>query len=661
MKAIISNPVVSESQLNKSKFSFDRDVITTHNWGEIQPINCRLLHTGDQTVDFSCESLVRVAPLVAPTFSRIYLHQYHCFVPLQDLSDKFDHMLSGVKYSTYSATVLAEEAPNVTPSSLLLLLLLNHSRYEILQQTNLSGIYEPVTELVQGLDFNHQNSDLFYDMTGHATNLSAGSSSAVFVSSDLWNPENGDIVLRFQANHIPDVHGELIYSFKLTESGKRLRKVLIGLGYALGISDIVPLSLFPLFAFYKAQFDVFRLPQYENYETTNCYKCLNYYNQHGNFVITNSSNPATRLVPFIHFLNDLGQCFYSEPLDFVSSHINKTTNQVSTDYQSMNVVNYDGAQYSLLNLFTSGSLQLSHNRALNFDQISDDILKKFYYRVQKDTVIGQQIGALLKSRGYSEWINENMPNCFGHTTVPIEVSDVFSTASTDSAALGEYAGKAVKYNQSNNFHYENRSIGFLISFSCVVPESGYVNALDPSLLCIDKNSFYQPEFDGLGYEVTPQASIYGVPNYQFANDDNFKGFGFIPRYSGLKQCSNILNGDMSLWSLRHTYLPYQLEKMIFKRTMSSELDSAGRYIIKSIENDIPVAGPAWRYPTKYPWLGNFNRIFRQMESSGQIVAPDNFIDYTIIKMSVYAPMKPISESWQSISEDEFKKFEVQNS
>ena len=81
---------------------------------------------------------------------------------------------------------------------------------------------------------------------------------------------------------------------------------------------------------------------------------------------------------------------------------------------------------------------------------------------------------------------------------------------------------------------------------------------------------------------------------------------------------------------------------------------------------MPIAGNSWRYPTRYGWLGNFDRIFAKIDEKNDGIAydnletdaigwnfynNDNFLSHGICDMNCYAPMKPIEESY-GLNEDE---------
>ena len=89
---------------------------------------------------------------------------------------------------------------------------------------------------------------------------------------------------------------------------------------------------------------------------------------------------------------------------------------------------------------------------------------------------------------------------------------------------------------------------------------------------------------------------------------------------------------------------------------------------KSVKTvNMPVAGNVWRYPTKYHWLGNYDRIFAKVGDydedkysyaviDNNLVGwdtynNDNFLGHSIYDVNSYAPMKPIEDSY-GLDEDD---------
>jgi hypothetical protein len=298
----------------------------------------------------------------------------------------------------------------------------------------------------------------------------------------------------------------------------------------------------------------------------------------------------------------------------------------------------------------------------------------------------------LIAQGYKCYVDSCKSNFIGKTDYFINVSDVVSMSDTydgekrSGSILGEYGGKGIGYNQSNSFVFETDKFGYWIGMFAIVPISGYNQGLDPTLVDTEKFDFYNPQFDGLGYQASSK-SVVAVPStFALAAGDSTapQTFGFVPRYSEWKVSKNVSNGDFSLKSTRNTYMPYCLDKelpvgerVIFKRNDTGTGINDRLYVyLKQIfkADDLPSAGDVWRCVGRYPWIGTFDRIFANFDSdqlnqrlvnfiaSGFIdnYAPiyhtlDNFMIHQINHITSYAPMKPIEESFGT--EDENGSFD----
>ncbi|MBO7694023.1 MAG: hypothetical protein J6T10_15505, partial [Methanobrevibacter sp.] len=276
----------------------------------------------------------------------------------------------------------------------------------------------------------------------------------------------------------------------------------------------------------------------------------------------------------------------------------------------------------------------------------------------------------------------------------ITISDVVSTADTkvgdEGSSLGEFGGKGLQYIEDHTLVFENDEYGYWVTLATVVPEAGYTQGLDPTLKALDKFNLYNPDFDALGMEMTTKDTVVGcryILPYRDSNDTPIiaqtrKGFGFIPRYSKFKVCQNLVNGDFNRHNKRNIYLPYTLDRQLnindyavkSQRYLqeTSVTDNSTGYVQlnrSGTTNNMPVAGNIWRIPTKYAWLGNFNRIFLNeglhddkdlvvgTNSSGN-KAPgfsdfndDNFLSHGIMDVQCYAPMKTIEDSYGLEDED----------
>lgn len=76
----------------------------------------------------------------------------------------------------------------------------------------------------------------------------------------------------------------------------------------------------PLFAYYMAYFDAFGLERFENFQTTNCAKCLTFFNNTSIQPAQNMNNAFFR-----GFIYDLMNCWATQPQDFVGSITDSVT------------------------------------------------------------------------------------------------------------------------------------------------------------------------------------------------------------------------------------------------------------------------------------------------------------------------------------------------
>lgn len=103
---------VPKSGFRRSRFNFAHDVNTTFSWGEIQPTQCRMLIPGSKTT-LSTQSLIRLAPMVAPTFGRVRYKTYNQFVNIAEVFPNWDNMMAQEPKSTGFGTRVPQQVPSV--------------------------------------------------------------------------------------------------------------------------------------------------------------------------------------------------------------------------------------------------------------------------------------------------------------------------------------------------------------------------------------------------------------------------------------------------------------------------------------------------------------------------------------------------------------------
>lgn len=518
-------------------------------------------------------------------------------------------------------------------------------------------------------------------------------------------------------------------AFELSEYGKRIRKIIQGCGYQIDFNNPDKVSVLPLLAQFKAYFDVFGLQLYQNWEITSCARLIDYIKNRNvasidmntytsasdrmcSLPTLNSAVATAANQYFVDFmLGEVANEWYTENADFIGAHLPQlavspkadpfgfisvdSTGAIEFGANVTNPPGNSGAGSSLgqdMQVSADGtSMTMDANAEVHgfinqvqHGQVDAELLKRMYKWTNRNTVLGREIAKILRAQGLGKFVDECKSNYIGSSDDMITISDVTSLAATSEASLGEFGGKGIQYTESSKtLVFENDEFGYWVTLATVVPESGYTQGIDPTLKVLDKMNFYNPDFDALGMELTGKDTIVG--NSYFSSIDVYqkRSFGFIPRYSKFKVTQNLVNGDFNRHSTRSTYLPYTLDKQInvndFESTKFTYTQRTGEdpsdttdwsteavWIKKSPSSDeLPVASNVYRIPTKYAWLGNFDRIFRDIPVSdthtnewstlrvGDYKAlpgfdafdEDNFLSHGIYDVQCYAPMKPINESY----------------
>lgn len=498
--------------------------------------------------------------------------------------------------------------------------------------------------------------------------------------------EGADYLWHIQCNDNGTIR-KYTLAFRFSDAGKRWRKIMIGLGYQVDLTNTERVNILPFLAYYRAYWSLFQLPQWKAWEETNCYKLIHFLSSNFNSIsdITDPSYPYNRsdfFTYFVGFYKDCVDCYVTDSADFVSSHIPGTAISPKVDLGFIDVTSNDAivdVDSSSPNFGTNGH---SYINLLQHGHLDEEYLKTIYKWTNRNTIIGRRVAELLRAQGLGSFVDSTKSSFVGYTEDVINISDVVSQADTSfagaqGAQLGQFGGKGVQYTKGKNFIYENDEPGFFITLSAIVPESGYSQAIDSCHYAYRKEDIYHPDFDSMGYDMSRKTIITGATD----NNDNsgsLQGsFGFKPRYFEYKFKNNVCNGDFTLRSTRDVYLPYFLDKFIPVDDYHFASDINGDLMAKKVfgSNQIPTAGNWWRFITKYPWLGNLKRIFADyghVDDNGAFIPfindfdlaywttsnHDDFLIHSIFDMQCYAPMLAVEDSFETTDDDEKSNMSV---
>lgn len=671
------------------------DVNTTFDFGSVQPTLVQYLE-GEDSFNLSLRQLMRLAPLPVPSFARVHLQHELRFVPMADICPYYEALVAEQPYYGAGTTALykPDSVPYTSNRTLVQFLCLHYSDFNVLIKDTSSrqNLYRYASNKIplgsldpsDSADLSSLNTllgDYWQGCYGKIGKLSVDHFEKLRYDSDEvtdgWfdtprpdpntkpdKPVTGDTystITLDSADYVIPVDDTYIFLFRLNSAGRRLRKIFVGCGFSLSINDTESLSLLPLLAFYKAYFDEYAPQRDITWSSTVAYSLVKYIEDHYyvDFSTFFKDTNDDVFPVFVDFITDLSECWYTQLDDFVSAH-RKEPITVNRSFSSPDG-NSDLPQV-VTNDKSSPGFELPYqNDGTSLNNLTIQMLRLVTRFVNKDSVIGGKLSDWLKVHYGSDVANSlyKQSNRVGSCRLDALVSDVISSSDTASSdggeVLGSYAGQSKAYSDNDKFSYKAPSFGFFIIMSTVVPETGYFQGNDASLYMIDRDTIPVPDYDALGYEVTPKGMIFddrGVADKTITG-----GFGFVPRYSCYKRKRNVVNGDMSRRGSIDSYSPYYLDRIISPKDISSVPMSDGSVQVVIHSADIPAASEAFRYTNKYRWLGNSDRIFYQSGSvykgvsyDGDELIDDNFIVQMILDFKITNKYKPISQSYDTFDE-----------
>lgn len=680
-------PKISVGVSNKkATFDLGQDTHTTAEIGYIQPTFCRDIVPGSH-VEISSRNLIRLSPLAVPCMGRMSLKNYYYFVDMSTLWTPFDAFRKGTNYVYGDGTVAT---PTYAPTFSLENVFIELFRYgnglsdsqnlRELKESIYACVYDQSTgELLDDTASDFDIDDYFPNDSLHhyaQMPLVIKLKSGLYVKTNSGYSSSSSDTARLgnHAKYIDVTNQNADFSFINSVNGKncsilgrfmgaskRLRKIFIGTGYSFNPGDQSEVSPFKLLAVYKAWFDTFAVQRTINFNNTNCYKVIKMMSE----VVPDSawSDMLSDFVSgdndlwdfWIDFLADLSNICYNLPADYFSaSDITAqrgaliTNGLSSSDKFEVSSLTY-GAGSTTSDVSASTSYQdSSHTYDTGYAQ-ANDLAQRLLKWVNKRSVVGRKISELLKLDGEVDLHNNEHETVhhLGDDKIDINISDVMSLASTDDASLGDYAGRGLGMGNTDTFSYDAKAYGILLCLSTIVPQSGYFQGILRENYDKERFDFFTDEFDALGYQALDMREL--VSDNQFKTGTVGSGyqpvddgvFGLVPRYQHLKVGRNICNGDISLPSMQSVMLPYTLDRHFITRIPSTS--NKWQFNTYTLPSNTPETFRQIRATEGY---GDYNRIFQYVNGDY-----DHFILQMVFNCKLSAPMKSISESYDTFDKD----------
>lgn len=721
----------------------------TMDFGTVVPGHFERIY---QDTEFSVGDRERciLTSLVAPCFGDLSLKSFSYFVPFSALTRNYSAMMAQQSVNRGSSSFIPQSLPSVEMRQLSLSVLIGSQLTVYLYNRNTQQYHlyalpanQPVNDSLSnlpsvmqvsianlGLQNNYSSLGLQNSWSiDLAKLLGMGTSTASIPLGNIYPSSFFDARVNHPDSTVPNIDpvglGEgqydyvvpvtvnvagspptdvdYILAFRLSSFGRRLRKILIGLGWQFSLTSVKPFSVMRLIAWYCAYFELFQPKRYKNWEQTNAYQIMQRSDLTASYIWEPFASATSTAYVFRQFLVfELGSCFYTDPMDFVSAHnvddtvaptfqsgVNQAL-QVSVDNTGVNINDVGSS------LPHSGPSSLSGHAFINTTEhgaVDEKILMRLYRTTNVMTLAGRRIEELCRAQGLGPDMEKVKAKFVGSWELDLDIydlpaqSDTYNKVSEDGKQLGEFGAYGKSTGKHEKVHYKTSEDGYFINLICVVPKGGYCETVDPSATRLGKFGQFNPIFDSLGYQFnTKDETILGSITWQQTGYEDPTGttdgeltdsFGLAPVCFEKKFGRNVINGDFSLNSQRNKYASWNLEKLLTTndhKVQNIQRDASGNETAivtrMSTPADLPVAGDVWRYTARYEWLSRFNRIFYNSFStfSGMTgiansvrtamyelfsLRDDNFILHIRFDIAVYDKMLPVQQSFET-EDDEIK-------
>lgn len=146
------------------------------------------------------------------------------------------------------------------------------------------------------------------------------------------------------------------------------------------------------------------------------------------------------------------------------------------------------------------------------------------------------------------------PQFLGGGRMPISVSEVLQTSSTDETSpQANMAGHGISAGINNGFKHYFEEHGYIIGIMSIIPRSGYQQGVPRDFTKFDNMDFYFPEFAHLSEQEIKNQELF-VTNDNSYNEGTF---GYTPRYAEYKYHQSEAHGDfrgnLSFWHLNRIF------------------------------------------------------------------------------------------------------------
>lgn len=594
---------INTALTENTKFDLSHQHITTADFMQLQPVMYKELVPGEK-IDLNIEALSRANAMPVPTFGRANLKLSSFFVPYRTLWQGWnDFIVDTARVSQVETYGIPQFCPTVKMSALV--------------SAFLSNSYGTV------------------DMSdADAVEAAFESDNFVFVPR---SGTGGDIAF---------THLTVSYNYYLTIKGRQALKILESLGYKLTWLPLnssvwtddyeVTFSALPLLALARVYYDWYWPQQYGN--VTDALELLwlcKYDNSlNGKELSSDDVLNILNACLYVNYDSDYFTSAFDRPIAGNSNAVSSINYADNTMVGSDNVSSVVSSSDTYYTPFVRPVTQDGVVTVLTQNII--DALKKFSDFVSRNRLAGSRAYQRYLARFGKSLSTEKLDQSryLGTSAQPLQISDIMSTADTDGASLGSYAGKGMIYG-NNHVEFDTDEYGLFLVFASIVPAVGYPQGVDRHLLDITNTNFFQPELD-FGIQAVSSAELYVPTNFNSVYAGLFGSvFGYLPRYAHLKVKHDHVTGNFRLPSINGADAGTDVE---FNAANSW-------YLMRMFDNNDFENASAISHSVNFIRgldASQYKRIFYNVLPS----APDNFTLIYNFDLTSYAPMKSLFDTYE---------------
>ena len=233
----------------------------------------------------------------------------------------------------------------------------------------------------------------------------------------------------------------------------------------------------------------------------------------------------------------------------------------------------------------------------------------------------------------------------GCDTQPVMIGDIYSqtTTKSDPDAFGNYLGEVggrgiINTNEGFKIDYSTNEEGYLYIVHELVSVPFYYQGLTDDVLETGRYDFYNPRFDGIGFDPVSHLEMFNMPitideGAQTINPFGNKVFGFQPTYSRKKIPHDDLLGDFACPARNTDLLPWFVSRDFSRASKEGESSEMSQIIDMNWQSALADAN-----------VNDFDRIFYVNDGYNDPVR-----SLFVFNFTKYSHMLPIKQSFDFTS------------